>query len=464
VNDDAMKLEFTSNKQEMPVGLVQALSFVAMLYGITVAVVMPMAFANISTQTTTGYIIKIVFLVTFTVVMCRWLIVQYIALREFRNLPDLQQSSQRQHPFVSILVPAFNEAPTIDAAMRSLISQNYPAYEIIFIDDGSTDDSYQLAKQYDGAHGNAIVRVVTKPNGGKWSALNYGFKLSTGSFVLCVDADTRLDPDTLSFAVTRMIADERIGGVAGQVTVRNRTNFLSRMQALEYVRDNGANRMAMSAFGVVTIVPGAIGLYRRDALDEVEAVNDPPTETHAGAVAGPWSGETFAEDFQLSLTVLALGYHIIYEPRATAFTKCPDRPDALLNQRYRWMRGTWQVLFLYARKLHRIAKIKRPLLPWVMIIVYSVDFSILPPVNAGFWGWLVISSVISTNIHVFLVMFGMIILLNVMTSTIYAMLQRDSLQLVPFTLAIDLYNQIFINTAWFAATTDELRGSRMKWH
>jgi cellulose synthase/poly-beta-1,6-N-acetylglucosamine synthase-like glycosyltransferase len=138
-----------------------------------------------------------------------------------------------------------------------------------------------------------------------------------------------LDPDTLMFAVARMLADKRIGGLAGQVTIRNRTNFITRMKALEYVRDNGANRMAMSGGGGVTIVPGAIGLYRRSALDEVEAFNDPPTETHAGAVAGPWSGETFAEDFQLSLTVLALGHHIVYEPRAAAFTKCPSSRDAI---------------------------------------------------------------------------------------------------------------------------------------
>jgi hypothetical protein len=116
------------------------------------------------------------------------------------------------------------------------------------------------------------------------------------------------------------------------------------------------------------------------------------------------------------------------------------------------------------KKLHRLACNKRPVLPWVMAIVYSFDFSVLPPVNAGFWGWLVISSVISKDIHVFLVMFSTIILLNVMTSTIYALLQRDSLWLVPFTLAIDLYNQIFINTAWFAATADEMRKTKMNWH
>src|SRR6185437_11347348 len=100
----------------------------------------------------------------------------------------------------------------------------------------------------------------------------------------------RLDPDTLSFAVARMLSDERIGGLAGQVTIRNRNNFLTRLQALEYVRDNGANRMALSGGGVVTIVPGAIGLYRRQALDEVELVTGPPAETGPGAVAGPWSG------------------------------------------------------------------------------------------------------------------------------------------------------------------------------
>lgn len=458
-----MEREFQSNKQYIPTGLVEALSFISLLYGVAIAVLMPWAFANIhDSSSTTEQVLKTAFVVVFSLIMCRWIIVQYISLREFRQLPDLDVL--HDYPFVSILVPAFNEAPTIDAAMRSLVGQNYPNYEVIFIDDGSTDGSYEIAKQFEGVHGNATVRVVTKPNGGKWSALNHGYKLSTGEFILCVDADTRLDPDTLYFAVARILADERIGGLAGQVTIRNRNNFITRMQALEYVRDNGANRMAMSGLGVVTIVPGAIGLYRRCALDEVEAVTDPPTEHGPGAVIGPWSGETFAEDFQLSLTVLALGYRIVYEPRAVAFTKCPDRSDTLLNQRYRWMRGTWQVLFLYVRKLHRIAKVRRPLLPWVMAIYYSVDFSILPALNSMFWGWIVITAVTAPNTQLFLMMYGMVILLNIMTSTVYALLQRDDLRLVPFTLLIDLYQPIFINVAWFAAAADEMRGTRMKWH
>ena len=316
-------VEFQSNKHEIPIGLVEALSFVALLYGGIVTATLPWVFTNIYGGSLGGQLLKTTFMALFFLVTLRWLVIQYIALREFRNLPDL--TALDHHPFVSILVPAFNEAPTINAAMRSLVGQNYPNYEVIFIDDGSTDGSYELAKQYEGEYGNATVRVVTKPNGGKWSALNHGYRLSTGEFILCVDADTRLDPDTLSFAVARMLSDERIGGLAGQVTIRNRNNFLTRLQALEYVRDNGANRMALSGGGVVTIVPGAIGLYRRQALDEVELVTGPPAETGPGAVAGPWSGETFAEDFQLSLTVLALGWRIIYEPRAVAFTKCPDR-------------------------------------------------------------------------------------------------------------------------------------------
>jgi cellulose synthase/poly-beta-1,6-N-acetylglucosamine synthase-like glycosyltransferase len=164
------------------------------------------------------------------------------------------------------------------------------------------------------------------------------------------------------------------------------------------------------------------------------------------------------------LTVLALGYRIVYEPRAVAFTKCPDRADTLLNQRYRWMRGTWQVLFLYVRTLHRIAREKRPLLPWIMVVYYAIDFSILPTLNLVFWGWLVFSLVVAPSVHLFLVMFGLIVLLNIMTSTLYAILQRDSLRLVPFTPLLDLYNPTFVNIAWFAATLDETRKTKMNWH
>ena len=101
--------------------------------------------------------------------------------------------------------------------------------------------------------------------------------------------------------------------------------------------------MALSYLGLVTVVPGPIGLYRRSVLEEIHQLpcNQREATSHGvgeGKVDGPLSGETFAEDFQLSLSCLALGHKVVYEPRAIAYTKCPHTVEGLLSQRYRWMR------------------------------------------------------------------------------------------------------------------------------
>jgi hypothetical protein len=99
-----------------------------------------------------------------------------------------------------------------------------------------------------------------------------------------------------------------------------------------------------------------------------------------------------------------------------------------------------------------------------MVVYYSIDFAVLPALSFAFWAWLIYSLVIAPSVHLFLVMFGLVVLLNLMTSTLYAILQGDSLRLVPLTPLLDLYNPIFVNISWFAATFDEMRGSKMKWH
>lgn len=459
--------EFQSSRQSIPTSLVEAFGLVTLLYGIALAMTLPWSLpGSLPNASTAEMVLRIIFAVNFAITICRWSFVQSIAFLEFRRLPTLDTSASPNLPFVSILVPAFNEEETIEAALNSLISLRYPKYEVIVIDDGSTDATYQRAKRFEAVHGNAEVRVVTKPNGGKWSALNHGFDIAVGSLLLCVDADTRLDSETLAISVARMLSDRRIGGIAGQVTIRNRKNFITRMQAIEYVLGNGGMRMAMSAGGLVTVVPGAIGLYRRSVLHEVAKLNETisaPVKS-PGRVSGPWSGDTFAEDFQLSLSVLALGYRVVYEPRAIAFTKGPERIDTLLSQRYRWMRGTWQVVSIYMRKLHAVAKIRRPLLPWVMGACYTADIWLIPLVNFLFWGWFVFMLSTVPNIGPLILVLTTITLLNVMAAAIYVVVQRDDFRLIPLAALMDLYLAYFVNAAWVIAAVDEIRGTRMKWH
>ena len=166
-----------------------------------------------------------------------------------------------------------------------------------------------------------------------------------GELVLCVDADSRLDPDALRHVVRTLLANEDAGCVAGQVRVRNRDGILTMLQALEYLNCNGSTRMAQSGQGSVLVVPGPIGLFRASVLQDVwDRFGHKHSDEKEGRLSGPYEDDTFAEDFDLSVAILALGGRIVYERHAVSNTKAPESIPGLLNQRYRWARGSLQVV------------------------------------------------------------------------------------------------------------------------
>ena len=270
--------------------------------------------------------------------------------------------------------------------MESLLQDDYPCYEVIVVDDGSSDDTLARARKFEGKHGRCTVLVYSKPNGGKWSALNLAFQRSTGEFILCVDADSRLASGSLYRLAVRL-SDPRVDAVAGQVQVRNQANVLTRLQALEYLMSNGLMRMAQSLSGqsfsgTVLIIPGPIGLFRRGVLEEVfTRFGLSEVSNKAGHVAGPFEGDTFAEDFDLSLTILCLGHRIVYEPGAISYTKAPVTTFRLLNQRYRWQRGNIQVLRKFVRRVRSSPEmLSLRLIAWIAM-TYLVELSFLPIAN-----------------------------------------------------------------------------------
>ena len=153
------------------------------------------------------------------------LILRYFFLLWFSYLSHVEGEHQRwdRTPFVSIIVPAYNEGEVIQGAIRSLFSLDYPRYEILVVDDGSTDDTFLRARTFEGDHGRVSVRVIRKPNGGKSSALNAGIREARGELVLCMDGDSTLGPETLLRAV-RHFSNPSVGAVAGNVKVANRSS------------------------------------------------------------------------------------------------------------------------------------------------------------------------------------------------------------------------------------------------
>ena len=365
-------------------------------------------------------------------------------------------------PAVSVLAPAFNEAATIEAAVESLLRLDYPRYEVVVVDDGSTDDTLRLASRYEGDHGRCAVRVLTKPNGGKWSALNFAFRHAASELVLCVDADSRLGPDALRRLVARM-ADPSVSAVAGQVRVRNRENLVTRLQGLEYVISNGLIRAAQSLWGAVLVVPGPIGLFRRSALEAVYLrYGDVPARA-PGDVPGPFEGDTFAEDFDLSLSILALGGRIVYEPLAVSHTKAPHTPARLLNQRYRWCRGTIQVLRKFLRRAAESPDVLRPRLVAWLAVTYVAELFMIPAANALGVGFLAAFLAGGGDPVPLLGWAAAFLLVSLNTTAYFVAVHCDTPRSLAVLPAYDLYHGFLLNSGWAIAVFDELRGTRMRW-
>ena len=225
---------------------------------------------------------------------------------------------------VSVIVPAYNEEKSLGASIESLLSQDYDNYEVVVVDDGSTDRTLEIAKGFEGPK----VKVIHQPNAGKAEALNSGIRSCAGAIVLTVDADTRLNRGALKALAQRFGSDTRLGALSGNVKVDSPKGILQRLQEAEYTTGIGLGRKGQSMLSSVMIVPGPIAAFRKEAVEEVNA----------------FSSQTFAEDFDVTLAILRARYKTEYEDRAIAYTMAPKRVGDLLKQRRRWYRGMMQVL------------------------------------------------------------------------------------------------------------------------
>ena len=265
-------------------------------------------------------------------------------------------------PSVAVVVPAYNEEKVIIQTVTSLLACDLSSqFEIIVVDDGSSDTTYYAAKTAFAGHPR--VRVFTQPNGGKPAALNFGIAQTQAEIVVALDADTVFARDTIAKLI-RHFADPQIGAVAGNAKVGNRINLLTRWQALEYITSQNLDRRAFSILNCITVVPGAVGAWRRELIER----------------AGGFDQSTLAEDADLTMAIRKLGYAIVYEDEALALTEAPDTVRGFIRQRYRWMFGTMQVAWKHADALFRprYGALGFVALPNVMI--FQVLFPLISPV------------------------------------------------------------------------------------
>ncbi len=235
-------------------------------------------------------------------------------------------------PLVSVLIPCFNEERVIVASVARILASEWKNLEVLVLDDGSSDGTSGVVSE---AYKNEPrVRLLTFENGGKARALNRGLKETKGDIVVALDADTLFATETIG-RLARWFVDPKVGAVAGNAIVGNRLNVVTRWQALEYITAQNLERRALAALGAVTVVPGAVGAWRRKTLDEL----------------GGYPADTLAEDQDLTLACQSAGWRVEFDSEARAYTEAPDTVAGLLKQRFRWSFGTLQCLWKHRKDL-----------------------------------------------------------------------------------------------------------------
>ncbi|MFI6649785.1 bifunctional polysaccharide deacetylase/glycosyltransferase family 2 protein [Streptomyces sp. NPDC050529] len=228
---------------------------------------------------------------------------------------------------VSVLVPAYNESKCIANTVRSLMASDYPL-EVIVIDDGSTDGTADLVDRMR----LPGVRVVRQRNAGKPAALNNGIAHARHDIIVMMDGDTVFEPSTVRELV-QPFADPRVGAVAGNAKVGNRDSLIGAWQHIEYVMGFNLDRRMYDMLRCMPTIPGAVGAFRRDALNRIGGMSD----------------DTLAEDTDVTMALHRDGWRVVYAENARAWTEAPESVQQLWSQRYRWSYGTMQAIWKHRR-------------------------------------------------------------------------------------------------------------------
>jgi cellulose synthase/poly-beta-1,6-N-acetylglucosamine synthase-like glycosyltransferase/peptidoglycan/xylan/chitin deacetylase (PgdA/CDA1 family)/spore germination protein YaaH len=248
----------------------------------------------------------------------------------FGSLAILQKFRARKrrfagafHPPVSVVIAAYNEEKVIVRTVESILRNGYRDLEVVIVDDGSKDATYELL--IGAFEGEPRVRVFTQPNRGKAAALNHAITQARNSILVAVDADTIFGKGAIGYLV-RHFFDPKVGAVSGNARVGNRRTWIARFQSIEYVCGFNLDRRALDLLNAITVVPGAVGAWRKSLVQ----------------LLGGFAHDTLAEDTDLTLAIRRAGYEIRYEENAVAYTEAPESTKALAKQRFRWAFGTLQ--------------------------------------------------------------------------------------------------------------------------
>jgi peptidoglycan-N-acetylglucosamine deacetylase len=304
------------------------------------------------------FAVATIFILGIILVSGRALIIGILAIIE-KLRPDHARLLEPP-PAVTVLIPAHNEQTVIVQTVTSVLASEIPDIQVIVVDDGSTDKTLELLHSNFGS--DPRVQIIHQVNSGKAAALNNALTRAQTEFVVTIDADTEIEADAI-LMLLRHFADPKVGAVAGNVKVGNRSRWLTRWQALEYITSQNMEKRAFDLLNCITVVPGALGAWRKQAIE----------------AAGGITADTVAEDADLTIAIRRLGWRVTYDEYAIAWTEAPETADQLIRQRFRWTFGTLQSFWKHSGTLFRP---KFGTLGWVAlpnIFVFQIALPLISP-------------------------------------------------------------------------------------
>jgi len=339
---------------------------------------------------------------------------------------------------VSVLVPAYNEAKCIENTVRSLMASEHPI-EVIVIDDGSSDGTARIVE----AMGLPNVRVVRQLNAGKPAALNRGLANARHGIVVMMDGDTVFEPATVRELV-QPFGDPRVGAVAGNAKVGNRDSLIGAWQHIEYVMGFNLDRRMYDLLRCMPTIPGAVGAFRRSALERVGGMSD----------------DTLAEDTDITMAMHRDGWRVVYAEKARAWTEAPESVQQLWSQRYRWSYGTMQAIWKHRRAVlergssGRFGRVGLPLVSLFMVVA-----PLLAPLIDVFLLYGVVFGQTQKTIVAWL---GVLALQAVCAAYAFRLDKERMTHLISLPLQQILYRQLMyvvLLQSWITALT----GGRLRW-
>ena len=299
-----------------------------------------------------------------------WMVGALIFYWKERQEPPYQQPADLPiYPKVAVLVPCFNEGDNAEETLSHALSLKYPNFEVIAINDGSSDNTAEVLNRL--AEQNEKLRVVhLAKNQGKAMALQAGSLLTDAEYLIGIDGDALLDPYAASWMVRHFLADDTVAAVTGNPRIRTRSTLIGRIQVGEFSSIVGMIKRAQKSFGRLFTVSGVVTAFRKSAVHDV----------------GYWSPNMLTEDIDITWKLQRAGWNINFEPNALVWILMPETFQGLWKQRLRWAMGGAQVL------LKNIDVITKPNLNFLWPLILELVLTL-------FWSYLMLFMTIIWLIH-----------------------------------------------------------------